>query len=359
MLPLSHYCHGRDNNFNLIRVIAALLVLYSHCYPIALGREVSDPLGMWIGRSLGEIAVDIFFITSGFLVTQSLIHRQSVGNFMWARILRIFPGLLVAMLFCVFVVGLYFTTLPAVEFLSHSETLTYLKKNLTLIWGDRYFLPGVFESNIYPGAVNGSIWTLPWELKMYILLALIALIARGYKHWLIIVIAVIGTVGYLVDHLALFGGLETDPSKPRFIAFFFIGSLCYLYRNYIYLNRYLFISLCGAILFIAAFQLTSLFFVLYVLSLAFITLYLAYIPSGKIRSYNRLGDYSYGIYIYAFPIQQASVALIPGITVWEMLLIATPITLLLAIASWHAVEKPALRFKKGLGRKKKIITETT
>ena len=345
MQPLSAYSSGRDNNFNLIRVIAATLVLYSHCFPLALGEGSTDPLGALIGRSLGQIAVDIFFITSGFLVTQSLVHRPSIGSFMWARIIRIFPALIVAMLFCVFVVGLYFTTLPSSEYLAHQEVHTFLKKNLTLIWGDRYALPGVFEQNIYPGAVNGSIWTLPWELKMYILLALVALIFRGYKHWLIIAIALIGTLGYLIDHLALFGGLETNPSKPRFLAFFFVGSLFYLYRNHIHLSHRLMAAISTVLLFSVILQLNTLFFIAYTLTLAYVVLYLAYIPTGAIRKFNHLGDYSYGIYIYAFPVQQASVALLPGIGIYEMLAIATPLTLLLAIISWHLIEKPALRLK--------------
>lgn len=250
------------------------------------------------------------------------------------------------MLFCVFVVGLYFTTLPTAEYLAHDEVHTFLKKNLTLIWGDRYALPGVFETNIYPNAANGSIWTLSWELKMYILLALTAIIARSYKQWLIIAIATLGTFGYLIDNLELFGGLNTDPNKPRFLAFFFVGSLFYLYRKHIQMSHRIATVIFSGLVLTAITQSTALFFILYTLSLAYITLYLAYLPAGAVRKFNYLGDYSYGIYIYAFPVQQASVALFPGIGIVEMLAIATPVTLLLAIASWHLIEKPALRLKR-------------
>ncbi len=345
MQPISHYSNNRDNNFNLIRVIAALLVLYSHCYPLALGMGNSDPIELLIGRSLGEIAVDIFFITSGFLVAASLFHQKSVGLFLKARLLRIFPALFVAMMFCVFFVGLIFTTLPTSDFLAHSEVHTYLKKNLTLLWGDRYNLPGVFEGNIYPSAVNGSIWTLPWELKMYVLLALTAFLARGYKHWAIIALAVIGFTTYTIDQLELFGGLDENPNKLRFLSFFFMGSVCYLYRERIYLSHRFFGSILIVLVCSTILKLESLFFLTYAAGLAYLILYLAYIPNGTIRKFNRLGDYSYGIYIYAFPIQQISSALHPGITVLEMLLLVTPATLFFAVLSWHLIEKPSLKFK--------------
>ena len=85
--------------------------------------------------------------------------------------------------------------------------------------------------------------------------------------------------------------------------------------------------------------------VVYILTLPYIVLYLAYLPKGKIRCFNNVGDYSYGIYIYAFPIQQMSAKLIPGISVFQMVLISGAFTLLFAFASWHLIEKKALKFK--------------
>ena len=344
--PISDYTVGHDNNFNLIRFVAATLVLFAHSFPLSLGREITDPISNLMGIGIGELAVDIFFITSGFLVTQSLINRPCLRAFFWARILRIFPALFVAMIFCVFVVGLYFTTLPVAEFITHNETLTYLKKNLTLIWGDRYFLPGVFEENIYPAAVNGSIWTLPWELKMYILLGLTALIGRNKKWLLISTLALLGTLGYIIDHLVLWGGIETDPNKPRFISFFFMGSIFYLFKEKIKLSPTLFYSILALWFISILSNQESLLFIIYTLTLAYLVLYLAYIPKGAIRNFNQLGDYSYGVYIYAFPIQQSIAAIFIGIGAWSMFFLALPITLVFAILSWHVIEKPCLKLKK-------------
>jgi peptidoglycan/LPS O-acetylase OafA/YrhL len=92
----------------------------------------------------------------------------------------------------------------------------------------------------------------------------------------------------------------------------------------------------------------NLFFVVYNLVLAYMLLFLAYVPSGFVRAYNRLGDYSYGLYIYAFPVQQTAVALFPGISPLRLILISAPITVALAALSWHLVEKRALRLKSSL-----------
>jgi len=88
------------------------------------------------------------------------------------------------------------------------------------------------------------------------------------------------------------------------------------------------------------------FFVVYILSTAYILFYLAYVPSGVVRKYNRLGDYSYGIYIYAFPVQQSIAALFPGISILQMILISAIVTTLLAILSWHLLERRSLKLKE-------------
>ena len=135
---------GRDNNFNLIRILAALAVLLTHSFPLALGDAAQEPLRASLGMSLGMIAVDVFFITSGFLISASLMRQPSLLSFLWARVLRIFPGLLVMLLFSVFVLGAALSTLPLAEYLASSQTHAYLAQCATLVLGVSYTLPGVF-----------------------------------------------------------------------------------------------------------------------------------------------------------------------------------------------------------------------
>lgn len=109
---LIYFLESRDNNFNLIRFIAAFGVLFSHSFSLAIGSIETEPFKQLIGMSFGQIAVDMFFISSGFLIANSLFVNKNLANFLWARFLRIYPGLFAAVLFCVFVVGLYFTSYP-------------------------------------------------------------------------------------------------------------------------------------------------------------------------------------------------------------------------------------------------------
>ncbi len=101
-MRLSNFTDGRDNNFSLIRIIAAFAVLITHSFALAIGTGEAEPFQKFLGMTMGTIAVDIFFITSGFLVTSSLLTRQSVIEFVWARVLRIYPALLVMLCLTVF-----------------------------------------------------------------------------------------------------------------------------------------------------------------------------------------------------------------------------------------------------------------
>lgn len=107
---ISNYTNTRDNNYNLIRFLAAVLVLFTHSFALTYGSGNAEPLRYSLGITWGTIAVDVFFVTSGFLIAGSFFKRGNLIAFGWARILRIYPALFVALLFCVFVVGLAFTS---------------------------------------------------------------------------------------------------------------------------------------------------------------------------------------------------------------------------------------------------------
>ena len=173
---LASFVSGRDNNFNLIRFVAATLVLFSHSFALSIGSSDAEPLRASIGMTWGDIAVDIFFITSGFLIANSFLTRSNVLVFLWSRALRIFPALIIAVLFCVFVIGIAFTSLEPKEYLAHDQTQRYLIKNIMLVGGIEYSLPGVFSENPFSHAVNGSLWTMPYEVKMYMLLIVMLLV---------------------------------------------------------------------------------------------------------------------------------------------------------------------------------------
>lgn len=341
---LLHYMQERDNNFNLVRFLAATAVLLSHCYPLT-GHDAEEPL-RFIGSSLGTIAVDVFFLVSGFLVTKSLEAREKLLPFYWARVVRIFPGLMSAILVCAFPIGLNFTALSTEQYLRDEQLFEFLRKNLVVLFGVRYQLPGLFETNPYQGVVNGSIWTLPWELKMYLLLSGIAFVFRARKRAGIAIIAAATMSWYLLQHFSVGPQPPFNTIALRLATFFFAGSLFYLVREHVNMDKTAFYGAASFLIGAAITEQQELFFVLYTLLLPYIVLYLAYVPGGSIRSFNRLGDYSYGIYIYAFPVQQVIVQLTPGANPTGLFLPALGVTLLFAAASWHLVEKPCLNFKR-------------
>jgi len=340
---LSVYSDSRDNNFNLIRFVAASLVLFSHSYALI---QLPEPMVQLIGMSWATIAVNVFFITSGFLVAGSLFARNNLLAFIWARVLRIYPALIVAMIFCVFFIGWYFTTESSVSYFSDPETIKFFIRNTTLFNGVSYELPGVFESNLYPGAVNGSLWTLPFEIDMYAYLALICCALTYVKKY--IDKEFFKAAFFLITFTAVAIAAYSHSSDPvnydlHFFALFFSGSCFFLLREHICMSFRLF-ALLAILLFLSAFN-QDIFYFSFILFSPYLVIYLAYVPGGLIRNFNKLGDYSYGIYIYAFPVQQSISALFPGVSVSTMITLSFTITLLLACLSWHLVEKNILRFK--------------
>lgn len=358
-MKLSKFTQGRDNNFNLIRIIAAFAVLVTHSFALAIGTGDAEPFRESLGMTLGSIAVDVFFITSGFLVTASLLTRQSTIEFIWARVLRIFPALLAMLVLTVFGLGVFYTSLPLPSYLADSKTYIYLMKCATLITGVAYNLSGVFEGNPYKNAVNGSLWTMPYEIRMYAILAIAWVALRIIKknrlrmfELAIVTSAVVSGMLVIVRHFYL-------PTGDQFAILFFMffsGAAFYVLKEHITFSRLSFWLLVIALL-SSAIANKHAFFVVYALTIAYILFYIAYVPSGRIRKYNQMGDYSYGVYIYAFPVQQSVAASIPGVSVLYMLLISASATLLLAALSWHLLERRALGLK-GLyvGHTRRILT---
>ncbi len=347
-MRVSDVAPGRDNNFNLIRIGAALAVLVSHSFPFALGIGADEPGRRSLGMSLGSIAVDVFFVTSGFLVTASLARSRTLLEFAIARILRIFPALIVVVLCTVFGLGLYFTTSSAPAYLADSRTHQYLIKCSTLLFGVTFDLPGVFERNPYPQAVNGSLWTLTPEVRVYAILAMVwvgaRMAARPERTFRAAVIgcALAALLFVLATH---FGARPRENAFSLLLLMFFAGAACYVMRERIVLSRTISLALAAVLTGCGIAREQSLFFLVYVASLPYLLLTAAYLPSGLIRRYNRAGDYSYGLYLLAAPVQQSLAALVPGITVPRMVLLTSLLAVSLATLSWRCIERPALSFK--------------
>jgi peptidoglycan/LPS O-acetylase OafA/YrhL len=364
-LKLSNFTQSKDNNFNLIRIVAALAVLITHSFALVNGTGDAEPFRFSLGMTMGSIAVDVFFITSGFLVTASLLTRQSAIEFVWARLLRIFPALLVMLFLTVFGLGIFFTSLPLSSYLAESKTYIYLSKCSTLITGVAYNLPGVFDGNPFKNVVNGSLWSMRYEIRMYVILAFLWIALRTVKGIRIRVFEIAVVASTIVAGVAVANYLLTLPSEYlvtqgvflKFFFMFFSGSAFYVLKEHIRLSHSFF-GLFVIALLLSAIVNKHAYFLIYTLTIAYVLFYLAYVPAGHIRKYNYVGDYSYGVYIYAFPVQQSVAALVPGVSVLSMVLISASVTILLAAISWHFLERRMLSLKGiYVGHTRRLLTD--
>lgn len=340
---------GRDNNFNLIRIIAASAVLVAHSWPLALGPAAADPVARTLGLGLGGIAVDIFFLTSGFLVTASILRLQHAGRFLLARALRIFPALVVVVLCCV-LLGAAMTSLPLGEYATHPDTWRFVWRNATQVKGMFDSLPGVFTSNPHKG-VNGSLWTLQMELRMYLVLVLLwvlAALAGRYRARAFGAAIVVSAAVMLALHLAMVVAPGHLPvfSRWSYPTEFLLGAACFVLRDRIRLDARLFLAAVACTVAAGAWADQRFMHAAYYLVLPYVVLFLAYVPGGAVRRVNAWGDVSYGVYIMAYPVQQTLAAVVPGIGVAGMLTGAAVTTLPLAWCSWRWIEKPALGLKR-------------
>ncbi len=361
---LSSFDAGRDNNFNLLRVIAATMVIYSHTLALS-GR--SEAIGGV--TSFGTLGVRLFFVMSGFLITKSFLTRESLSHFLLARFFRIYPGVWVAVLFCVFPVGWYFSTLHGAAYWHHPTVLRFLYKDMTLLTGTSN-IAGVFPHNPIHGSINASLWTLQYELIMYLitgLLGVLALLQDKKKYAIVLALTVLAYVFFKREgaaNLVAFlkgSGMRADRWLDLSLLFMLGGAFC-IYREYVPLNWPM--ALLSIAIVFASFRWGRRDWVIPVF-FAYSVLALAFLPGGILRKYNRLGDYSYGIYIYAFPVQQSLMALYlaahPHLVVisrkspaWDILpyfCCSFLGTVILAFLSWHLVEKPALQYFRNRSRK--------
>jgi peptidoglycan/LPS O-acetylase OafA/YrhL len=339
-LSLATLSTGRDNNLNLLRFTAATAVVYAHSFGIT-NRTSKELFYSIFGIGLGDIGVDAFFIVSGFLVAKSFCSKD-LKHFIWARIMRIYPALWVSGLLFVAVAGLFFGPLSPLDFWSRHDTLSYLLKNATMFpgIGAETRLPFAFDTG--HTEFNTSLWTLPLELQMYILLSLLGIIGALRFPIVLVGVAGFGAIGFLGDLFGWFHLLNME--RARFIFMFFCGSSFYLLRDRIIMSG-IFASAC-VIALVAVAILTSnhlLHRVVLAAVLPFLTLWVGFVPGGYIRRFNRLGDYSYGVYILACPIQFYLAARYSNLSPWGLFAFSMLVIVPLAIISWKYLESRALR----------------
>lgn len=344
--------HGldlRNNSIGFLRFVLAGLVIFAHSFVIS-GRFGPEPLHRLGAREdLGWVAVDAFFILSGFLIVASFLRLRSTGRFLWHRFLRIMPGFWA----CTLVTAL--AVLPAVYWLRHGELASffssensvwhYITSNLYLHpRQQRVVVADMFLESAKPW-VNGSIWTLVWEVACYVGVAILGMVGLlRERRWLVTAAFALAYVGYVTASL-----LDLDQIVGVADATRVLGLACHFAAGmtaYFWMPRLRWSALLAATslaAFVAA-AAADLLFVVSPLALSYLLWYgAARLP---LTGFDRRVDLSYGLYIYGAPIQQSLLYLgIATGSVWTFFGVSMAVTAALAFASWKLVERPALALK--------------
>lgn len=352
----------KKNSFNIVRLLLAISVIYSHSYPLLIS---GDSKGDLLGRithgqiEFGSLAVYSFFVISGFLITQSMLNSKNYSGYIIKRCLRIFPAFLMALIFSAFIIGPIVSKLSFRDYFLTGNTIEpirFVLKNLTMnVTGYSWGFLDVFAKNPFPGSVDGSMWTLKHEFACYIMIMIFSFFYIFKNRIVFFVASMLSMIlavanikfGFKLFNLGQNAWVLSDNEYNSFIVlacYFIIGALMYIYKDKIKISyRYLLLAFI-LILFsskINNLQLVMLFALPYLLiGLCVIT---------NIEGITKYGDFSYGMYIYAFPIQQTLVYYFGNkLNILSYFVLSTGLVFILAVISWYCIERPALKLKNNL-----------
>ncbi|SJZ43496.1 Peptidoglycan/LPS O-acetylase OafA/YrhL, contains acyltransferase and SGNH-hydrolase domains [Enhydrobacter aerosaccus] len=329
------------SGFDYLRLILSFVFVAYHAFFVCYGWSVSDWVFLGPARPVGYFLLPSFFALSGFLVAGSL-ERNTLPVFFTLRVLRIMPALAVEVLLSAFLLGTLLTTWNWSDYFSHPRFWSYL---LNVVGYVHIQLPGVFLDNPLPDNVNGQLWTIPYELKSYLMAGFFGFLGLATRSkW------VLGISIALISYLTLkqvFGAaphaMQYGPPGRMLIISAMVGLWLYVARHRIPYSRMLFFASLAATWILLS---TADLFYVAVFPLCYVTVYLGLQNPRRIWVVAS-GDYSYGLYLYSFPIQQAIVQLLPDHRTWIVnTALGLPITGICAFLSWHLVEKRVLAWRR-------------
>ncbi|MER9668223.1 acyltransferase [Mesorhizobium sp. M0203] len=325
---------NRPSGFDYLRLFLSVGVLLDHSIEISYGFDASLVIWLWRGplHPLLYFIVPSFFALSGFLVAGSL-ERNTVPAFLTLRFIRIVPALCVEVLISALFLGTFLTSLSLRDYFSHPEFWRYLANIVGWVHRD---LPGVFENRFPPNHVNGSLWTVPFELDCYIAIAALGIAGLAKRPIFFTSAAIVAMLAFSAKAAFtssfIFGG-------GVLVLSFLFGVAIYLVRNTLPFSLPLFVlSFALSLVFLyfaATFYLATPF-------VAYSTAYIGLLNPRRTLLV-RGADYSYGIYLYGYPFQQAAFQLLPGGTFWLLNIVYAVLSSgAAAYLSWTFVEKRVL-----------------
>lgn len=305
-VKLSDVATSRVNNLNFMRFIAALMVIVSHCYSVVLSGDAGSYLLKLTGDRLspGGVSVGVFFLFGGFLIARSCEHYPEPKKFFSARVLRLFPELLFVVILTTFVLGPILSTLSPAEYFTNPQTYKYLLNGALIMV---HQLPGVFTNNPSGDVVNAALWTLPVEFICYVLCFISYKLTKfDKKKFLLLSVPVFALAAV---YYVKFSPLQL--SVVRAVLLFYLGVLIWVLRDHITISPAL--GLASVVLwFVMVLGAADNLAMLTVFPVACFCL--AYGMGNHFSKFGTKFELSYGIYLWAYPIQQALAQYFP---VWH------------------------------------------
>lgn len=330
------------NNFDMVRLLAALTVIFGHSFYLFPTGGYHEPVTLLVQRNFsGTLAVGTFFFISGMLISQSFQRSNAPLRFVLMRIARIYPGSIVCLLVTVFVIGLVTTSVPRADYLMDPRIACYLRDNWSFFapMPVCVTLPGVFSGNHYGPWLNGSLWTLKPEMVCYMYVLVFGCIGCLESPLRILTVL----AGLLLLHAIAPAWVPyfsddhyTDVLKVGL--FFIAGVAAFALRDRLPIRLYFAVPMivAAAILQGTAVQEYALYTALF-----YCVLVIAAAPG--LHRLALPGDYSFGVYIYGWPIQQTVQHFLPNLTSYPSNLICLPAALIAGYLSWTFIEHPTLQ----------------
>ena len=345
--PLDLVLQRSHNNLDLFRLLAAVLVIFGHCYITFPG---GGPAARWDvftlpgypGIYCSSVAVKIFFFISGLLVTNSLLQKGRVPEFMLARFFRIWPALAAVLVLMTYVAGPLLTDWGAGSYLLSPGARAYILDNLLLTSNNE--LPGVFTGEAYPSReVIVTLWTLRYEVAAYVWLLVIFSLGVLRRPWICALLLVFTYADPLLPHPLLPTTLTGNPQIAYLPCCFALGACLACWKNRIVLRWE----------YAAAAALAWLFFRhsllgphLFLLAILLAVLHVSALPA--VLRLRPRADISYGVYLWGYPVQQLIFPWSGSLGFGASFSATLLGTALLAWLSWHGVEKPLMAFGRRL-----------
>ena len=335
------------NNFDFLRLSFALLVVLGHSYGLSGNGESMELISIISNKqlSLTSIGLNGFFVISGYLIFKSLIRSQSLKGYYWRRFLRLYPALFVVLLLTTFFsFFLYDSEIP---FLKNKDVYTYLPNNLSL-YNLQFTIQGVLTKNTHHTAINGSLWTICYELTLYVLLSFLFLFRENVKliKCIVFSVFVVFFMGYVFYYERLsdiyFIGLE----GKHFLnlgGFFISGSFLSCLEIEKMKHKKPVLLLVSSIFIVSIYY--EIYNVVKHIVFPLLILLLALIPIKKIYDFGKVGDMSYGIYIYSFPIQQILMYFF-NFNGKQLMFTSVILSIIFGFFSWHLIENKAMSYKQ-------------